>query len=440
MTLETKGGRKRKKYSLNSPSPVIMASGIGGVGHYQYEVVMNDKDQIEKDDKPPYRVPAMEEIEAVPLNGLKVISTFTGAGGSCLGFHMVGFRTVWASEFVPAAAEVYRLNFPKTPLDVRDIRKVEPSEILNTCRLDVGEVDVMEGSPPCASFSTAGKREATWGKVVPYSDTRQRVDDLFFEFIRILVGVKPKVFVAENVSGLVKGKAKGYFKEILAAFRSSGYMVKAKLLDAQWLGVPQSRQRLIFMGVRSDLGIAPSFPHPFPYRYSVRDALPYIEARFEEDTGGDWGAGDITDRPAPAVRAAGYGHLYVTLKDGKYHDPDTDHVIGLEGTAIGDEWERLQVGEISDKYFNLRKINPDKPSSTVTQTAKEVGAAGVVHHVQKRKFTIAELKRICSFPDDFRLTGSYSQRWERLGRAVPPLMMRAVAEVIRDEIFARIGE
>ena len=98
-------------------------------------------------------------------------------------------------------------------------------------------------------------------------------------------GIKPKVFVAENVSGLVKGVAKGYFKEILSKLKECGYNVRTRLLDAQWLGVPQRRQRLFFIGVRDDLGIEPAFPKPLPYRYSVRDACPWI-GRAVHDTGG----------------------------------------------------------------------------------------------------------------------------------------------------------
>src|SRR5262249_48769124 len=143
-----------------------------------------------------------------------------------------------------------------------------------------GEIDVLEGSPPCASFSTAGKRDKGWGRVRPYSDTRQRTDDLFFEFARLVAGLRPKVFVAENVSGLVKGVAKGYFLQVLPALKAAGggYRVTAKLLDAQWLGVPQARQRLFFVGVRADLGLEPAFPAPLPYRYSIRDALPWVRA------------------------------------------------------------------------------------------------------------------------------------------------------------------
>ncbi|MDO8605087.1 MAG: DNA (cytosine-5-)-methyltransferase, partial [Phaeospirillum sp.] len=156
---------------------------------------------------------------------------------------MAGYRVLWASEFIPAAQETYRANHPGSILDTRDIRKVRPQEILAAIGMKAGEVDLLDGSPPCASFSTAGKREAGWGEVKSYSDVEQRTDDLFFEYARILKGIQPRVFVAENVSGLVKGTAKGYFLQILAALKGCGYRVEARLLDAQWLGVPQMRQR-----------------------------------------------------------------------------------------------------------------------------------------------------------------------------------------------------
>lgn len=222
----------------------------------------------------------MAEIAALPWNGYNAISTFSGCGGSSLGYKMAGFRVLWASEFIPAAQDTYRANHPATILDTRDIRNVQASDILDAIGMKPGELDLFDGSPPCASFSTAGKREAGWGKVKAYSDTKQRTDDLFFEYSRLIKGVQPKVFVAENVSGLVKGTAKGYFLEILAELKSCGYVVSAKLLDAQWLGVPQMRQRVIFVGVRNDLasqfGVKPVHPKPLAYRYSVRDALPWI--------------------------------------------------------------------------------------------------------------------------------------------------------------------
>lgn len=438
--------------------------------------------------KPPYRVPSMAEINALPWNGFTAISTFSGCGGSSLGYRMAGFRVLWASEFIPAARDSYNANKgPHTILDGRDIRQVQPQDILDAVGLRVGELDLMDGSPPCAAFSTAGKREAGWNKVKAYSDTKQRVDDLFDEFIRLVGGLQPRVFIAENVYGLVKGTAKGYFLEVLAAFKACGYRVEAKLLDAQWLGVPQQRQRLIFQGVRTDLGLAPTWPKPLAYRYSVRDALPNIrrhgtapphavyeaqgrivEATFTDsanepnptivasgqnkgvgwvedfppgdrvvhDTSGLFGTGDVTDRPCPpitvGVHSLNAAHYQV---HGPAATPASEKAARAEADisrfAIGDEWDKLKPGEQSDKYFNLVRPSPDDPSPTITQMGGVGSAASVTHPTEKRKFTIAELRRICAFPDDFQLTGSYAQQWERLGRAVPPVMMSHLAEAVR---------
>jgi DNA (cytosine-5)-methyltransferase 1 len=228
-------------------------------------------------EKPRYCVPSMAEIVALPWNGFTVASTFSGCGGSSLGYRMAGFRVLWASEFIPAARESYRVNAAEyTVLDGRDIRQIKANEVLSAIELGVGDLDLLDGSPPCAAFSEAGPREKSWGAIRRYSDTAQRTDDLFFEFARLLRDLQPKTFIAENVSGLVRGKAKGYFKRIFAALKDCGYRVEARLLDAQWLGVPQSRRRLIFIGVRNDLGLAPVFPKPLPYRYSLREVLPWI--------------------------------------------------------------------------------------------------------------------------------------------------------------------
>jgi DNA (cytosine-5)-methyltransferase 1 len=346
--------------------------------------------------KPPYQVPSMESIRAMPWNGFNAISTFSGGGGSSTGYRMAGFRVLWASEFIDAARDTYRANMaPHTMLDGRDIRQVKGSDILHAIKMQPGELDLFDGSPPCASFSTAGKRESGWGKVKKYSDKEQRTDDLFFEFVRLIREVKPKTFVAENVSGLVKGTAKGYFLEILKALKESGYKVTCKVLDAKWLGVPQSRQRTIFVGVREDLQVEPSHPKPLPYCYSVRDALPNAcEVERETD---------------------------------------------ISRFAIGKEWEAMRTpGTQSKKYFQLQRPILSAPCPTVTFGAGALSCAGVVHPTEKRRFSVAELKRICGFPDDYVLTGTYAQQWERCGRAVPPVMMMHIAAAVRDNILTRL--
>lgn len=372
----------------------------------------------------------MAEIEAIPWNGLNVVSTFSGCGGACLGYRMAGFRIVYANEFIPAARESYALNSPKTPLDDRDIRLVQPGEIIEMAGIKPGEVDVLEGSPPCASFSTAGKRESGWGKVKKYSDTEQRTDDLFHEYIRLLRGLRPKVFQAENVSGLVKGTAKGYFLEILEALKQSGYNVQCQVVDAQWLGVPQARQRTIFIGVRNDLKLDPKFPTPLQYRYSIRDALPHLTGATVVQ-GGRAGGGKVFGRPElVAITAAGVGSK--NHHCAKIVGENTD----ISRYAIGKEWDKLHPGQSSKKFFNLVRPDPDKPVPTITQTGGIMGAASVTHPSEPRKFTIPEVKRLCAFPDDFQLTGTFSQQWERCGRSVPPVMMFHIAKTIRDDILS----
>lgn len=489
--------------------------------------------------KPPYRIPLMSEIARVPKNGLKVVSTFSGCGGSCLGFKMAGYEILVASEFVEAAQEVYMLNNPGVPMILGDVRDLDPTILLEYLGLEVGELDVFEGSPPCASFSTAGKRDAGWGDVRKYSDTEQRTDDLFFEYARLVDGLKPKVFVAENVTGLVKGVAKGYFKEIHETLVKLGYRVTANVLDAQWLGVPQARQRVVFIGVREDLGIAPPVVPALPYRYTVRDAIPlavrvgtapphkdwtrnkrsvastmvsadtqpsativaagenkgagwvevFVPERVIHDTSGEWSKGDVTDEPCPTITVGVDGlnsqhyqvegevvrviHGYpqsgmaqqgdVTDKpcptimadakapewftvetvaapfvgdDAETHERQRDEA-DITRFVTGPEWDKLGPGGQSKKFFNLVKADPDEPSPTVTSaTAFAIGAASVTHPIERRKFTIPELKRICGFPDDFVLTGTYRQQWERLGRAVPPPMMYAVAKAIAEQVFS----
>lgn len=366
------GGARRLKIDVSQPSPTIMAGGVGSVNTSQYCVV--DNGLKDSDIKPPYSIPTMEEIATLPWNGYKAISTFSGCGGSSLGYKMAGFKVLWANEFIPAAQEVYGLNHPQTILDTRDIRQVQPHEILDAIGMQPGELDLFDGSPPCAAFSTAGKREAGWGKVKQYSDTKQRVDDLFFEYIRLLDGLQPKVFIAENVSGLVKGTAKGYFLEILKAMKVCGYNVKAQVLDAQWLGVPQMRQRVIFQGVRQDLNLDPVYPRPLDYQYSVRDAIPWITAC---DMGGGFGV--------------------------------------VTKVSAGDT-----------PYMTIGASGPNSGNGRATH---------IYQDNSRRKFTIDELKRICSFPDDFILTGTYAQQWERLGRAVPPVMMSYIARTVKEGVL-----
>lgn len=356
--------------------------------------------------KPPYKVPSMKEIEEIPWNGYNVVSTFSGGGGSCLGYRMAGYHVLWANEFVEEAQKTYRANHPHTILDCNDIRKITPGDILNAIHKKPGEIDLFDGSPPCCAFSTAGKREKGWGQERDYSDGKsQQIENLFFEYIRILKGLQPKTFVAENVSGLVKGTALGYFKEFLRDMKKCGYRVKAQLLNAKWLGVPQSRERLIFVGVRNDIGIEPVHPKPLPYFYTLKEAFEGLPEEREEK-----------DRLIAEYARYRSGTV---LKMIPKNPPRA-----IKGSKI-----------MNGSYFNLSRESFYQPCSTICQMNGQKGTAGNCHPIEDRKFTISELKRITSLPDDFILTGDYPQRWERAGRMVPPIMMKHIAQTIQKEVL-----
>lgn len=349
---------------------------------------------------PPYTVPSMAEVRATPTPFIGV-STFSGAGGSSTGMRMAGVKMLWANEFVPAARDTYRANWPTTTLCADDVRAVNAETILSTIGLERGQLDVLEGSPPCASFSTAGLVSKGWGEAHVYSGKTQRTDDLFYEFVRLLDELQPRVFVAENVSGLVKGKSKGVFLQVLAALKGCGYDVRAQKLDASWLGVPQARERMIFIGVRSDLGVRPKFPTPLPYRYTLRDVL--------------------TEDVAPE-------------RDGdRFVDQETGTDLSIKPFSQYAYWLRKAPDSRtplpSNRYFLLRRCLMDQPAFTVTAKG-DVAASAITHPYEPRKFTLAELRRICGFPADYVLTGRYAHRWERLGRSVPPVMMAAIGRCV----------
>ena len=324
---------------------------------------------------------------------------------------MAGFRVLWANEFDPDARMSYKPNHPDSILDSRNICDVTPSDVLAACKLSEGELDLFDGSPPCQTFSTAGKRNM--------QDDRT---DLFMEYARLVQGIQPKTFVAENVSGMVKGVAKGQFKITLQILRDCGYRVECRLLDAQWLGVPQQRQRVIFIGMRNDLELDPVFPKPLMYRYSVRDAIPWII----QATHRQGGFGPLTstaNRPSPAI-----------LKTGcELHVEAESALTEIQGKVYDkvEPGKSFQTKGYTENYkggFSKIRVSGDGASPTISTQAD------LFHPTERRKFTIAELKRIGAFPDDFELVGSYAKQWARVGNSVPPLMMRAVAEQVRDSL------
>jgi DNA (cytosine-5)-methyltransferase 1 len=341
----------------------------------------------------------MADVRATEPNGWSVGTTFSGCGGSSTGYRLAGFRVAWACEFVPAAVETYRANAdPATVLHTGDIRELSVDELT--------EVDLLDGSPPCSPFSSQGNLAADWSQVKRYSDTSQRTDDLFDEYARLVEGLRPKVFIAENVYGLVRGVSKGYFQRIIRRLRAAGYVVEARLLDASWLDAPQERRRIIFCGVRDDLALAPAFPDPLPYRRTIGDAL-------GPGYGGllwRWGIADPT-RPCPTIQTyyTSHSELAVLAPPGTDLDPETGRDLHQAGVVHGPAF----------------------------RAARARGALDVPepYRLDLRRPTLGELRALAGFPPDFELTGNYDQRWERIGRAVPPVMMARIAATVRDRIL-----
>ncbi len=343
-----------------------------------------------------YKIPTVAELKEQTENAnhkFEVVSLFAGGGGSSLGYRMAGGKVLAINEFIPEAVKTYRSNWPTTKIIEGDIRSITGDQILKEIGKQKGELDLLDGSPPCSAFSTAGSRDKGWGKTKKYSDSAQdNVEDLFFEYIRILRDVQPRAFVAENVSGLAKGVAKGYLKKIISELRDSGYHVSCKILDAKWLGVPQSRARTIFVGVRDDLWLDSMNArlHPKPKKNIVS-----LEKAFDG--------------------------LVFTDQDKKETDISRYSVYKL--------LRSIKMGEAHPKRFSLKKNHPKKVAYCITATNGSIGAANSCHW-ENRAFTVNEVRRIMSVPDDYLLTGTYQQKVERLGRMVAPFMMKEIANNI----------
>ena len=334
-----------------------------------------------------------------------VVSLFAGGGGSSTGYRLAGGDVLAINEFIPAAQECYAKNYPDTHIFKGDVRELTAEAILDKINLKKGELDILDGSPPCSAFSLAGIREKGWGKEKSYSSTTQVVDDLFFEYARILKDIQPKVFVAENVKGLTIGQPKnllgssqmGLFGEhkntIYHTLVDCGYRVRYKVVNAADYGVPQNRERIIFIGVRRDICAKISYPPAFNYKVSVGEAIHDLEP-------------DVFNPLSPTLE-----RIWDDLRLG-----EPTHSYGIRtGDKMG--------GTQRSKTFK------DTPSRTITCTPE------VFHYQDRRTLAINELKRICGFPDDYYTGTSFNKSWERLGRAVPPLMMKAIAEHIYNTIL-----
>jgi DNA (cytosine-5)-methyltransferase 1 len=197
----------------------------------------------------------LADLKQVPSNGLTAFSCFHCGGGSTMGYKLAGFQVLGGVEIDPEMMAIYRANHkPKHSylMGVQQFNKLPLDELPD----ELKNLDLLDGSPPCSSFSMAGSREKKWGDAHHFREgqVKQVLDDLFFHFIEVGQRLQPKVIVAENVKGLILGNAKGYVKEIFAAFKGAGYDAQLFLFNAARMGVPQARERTFFIARRKDLG------------------------------------------------------------------------------------------------------------------------------------------------------------------------------------------
>jgi DNA (cytosine-5)-methyltransferase 1 len=356
-----------------------------------------------------------------------VLSTFAGGGGSSTGYRLAGGKILAINEFVEEAQNTYRENYPNTTIVPGDIKKLTGTYLMEQAGVKVSELDILDGSPPCSAFSMAGSvshgegrtHADAFGKKKQYSDIKgvENVEDLFFEFLRVAKDIKPKVIIGENVEGLTMGEAKEYFHKIQNTFEEIGYLIVANVLDASYFGVPQSRKRCFFIGVREDVAekvginfmtMYQLYPDKNDFRTTLGEAINDIVNEDKEEL--DY----LFDKISPE-KAVGK----TLMKMPK--DPDKV-LTGMDYHEKG-------------HHFNLKRSSLRKPCPTITAMGNLAGVAGTCHPIEDRKFTIKELKRIMSLPENFKLTGQHKQKSERIGRMVPPLMMKALSESVYNKVL-----
>jgi DNA (cytosine-5)-methyltransferase 1 len=323
---------------------------------------------------------SLKDELVVPFHGKKVFGTFVCGGGSTMGYKLAGYQHLGGVEFTEHYASIYKKNHNPKYLFIEDIR-------LFNKRTDIPkelyELDLLDGSPPCAAFSTAGAREKNWGKEKEYEGKKQVKDDLVFHYCDTIEKLNPKVFLLENVSGLAKGNAKIYLKNIVKRL-STKYNIQVFLLYAASMGIPQIRNRIFIIG------------HQKKYN------LPKLELNFD----------------CPQV---GFG---ITKK---YWDLGGDDISRF---SIGKLYDEIEIGGAHKKRFNLKKPSLDKPCYTILESNSNVrkGSAGVVHPYQKRALNLEEVRLLSTFPKDYDFLDQNGI--SAMGRSVLPVMMANISNQI----------
>ncbi len=363
----------------------------------------------------------------------KVIDLFAGVGGLSYGFaHDDMFEIVAANEILRPMAIAYSLNHPNVKMYNKDIKDFSVADLTRDLGLQKGDIDLVVGGPPCQAYSTVGKRLI--------NDPRGK---LFQEYYRMLTELRPKVFVFENVKGLLSMCGGELIKTIVSLFESLGYDVNLQLLNAADYGTPQIRERVIIVGTL----LGGKFRYPTPTHYNPESiACPSLKKYV---TLGE----ALSD--LPALSNGGEAYEYATPPQNDYqclmrvHAPEViqDHNVPKNGEHLVRLMEALPDGGTpSDVPEALRpksgfantycRLWWNKPSTTITRNLSCVSSSRCIHPLQPRPLSTREGARLQGFPDDYKFYGSRTERNLQIGNAVPVFLSAA----IKDSVKAYLAE
>ncbi len=324
----------------------------------------------------------------------KSIELFAGAGGLALGLEKAGFDTIGLVEIDEAAAKTLKKNRPEWNVINRDIAEVSCLNLEKMFDIKKGELDLLSGGAPCQSFSYAGKR-------LGLEDAR---GTLFYHYAMFLHKLQPKMFIFENVRGLLTHNGGKTYKTITDIFSAEGYEIKKAVLNAWDYGVPQKRERLITIGIRRDLEIDFTFPKPHKYKPVLRDIL-------------------MDCPPSCGTRYSKRKEEIFSLVPPGGYWRDIPQDIAKEYMKSCWDMEGGRTGI-------LRRMSLDEPSLTVL-TSPSQKQTDRCHPIEPRPFTIRENARCQTFPDDWEFYGSVGQQYKQVGNAVPVNLAYEIAESIR---------
>lgn len=377
-------------------------------------------------------------LEFEPPSNFNIIDLFAGCGGLSLGFEMAGFNIPLAIERDEWAAETYKYNHPNTTVLTKDITQIYDFESLLPSNL---VIDGIIGGPPCQGFSLSGNRDK--------NDPR---NSLFMDFVRFVNYYKPKFFVMENVTGILSMSTKNgeSVKDvILKEYKNIGYNVEIFQLNAAEFGVPQSRVRVFFIGLRSDIQYKRDKLAPIGYLFgndqiTIEDAimdLPKLKAG-EGTEISQYTTPPKTKYQTWARENCLQLHNHVTMRHTSRLVERFGHIsYGQSVADVDQEFQqrkRGDVSKISGKVYSQNNMRPypNKPSPTIPASFQ----SNFIHPYENRNYTAREGARLQSFPDSYifkgkRTTMSWEKnlsQYQQIGNAVPPLLAKAIAKKIAD--------